>query len=201
MLSSGRLFAVRDAPYPKRLQGEGAEAIYRVSGRFLPVGKQSVAAAASGPAPVKTAGWAHDVCCPDATTADPAALRPCAGRWTCLVAVLRLAGGALPLSYGLWVALSGAVGAWAGLAVSWEDFGWPGFRGAFRAILGGIKFSLIAAIAGGTMVLPVFGTMFAPLAVCITLLAVPAAAVGLLATLALTHRAVRRWRSLAGPAL
>ena len=123
------------------------------------------------------------------------------GATLALVAVLRLAGGALPLSYGLWVALSGAVGAWAGLAVSWEDFGWPGFRGAFRAILGGIKFSLIAAIAGGTMVLPVFGTMFAPLAVCITLLAVPAAAVGLLATLALTHRAVRRWRSLAGPAL
>ena len=35
-----------------------------------------------------------------------------------LVAVSRLAEGNLPLSYGLWVALSGAVGAWAGLAAS-----------------------------------------------------------------------------------
>ncbi|MGA1180227.1 MAG: hypothetical protein ACO3U1_06440 [Marivivens sp.] len=114
-----------------------------------------------------------------------------------LVAVSRLAEGNLPLSYGLWVALSGAVGAWAGLAASWQDFGWPGLRGAFRALVGGLKFSLTAAVAGGTMVLPVFGTMFAPLAVFVTLLAVPAASVGLLATLALAHRAVRRWRRLA----
>ena len=114
-----------------------------------------------------------------------------------LVGVSRLAEGSLPLSYGLWVALSGAVGAWAGLAASWQDFGWPGLRGAFRAMAGGFKFSLTAAVAGGTMVLPAFGTMFAPLAVFVTLLAVPAASVGLLATLALAHRAVRRWRSLA----
>ena len=118
-----------------------------------------------------------------------------------LVAVSRLPGGSLPLSYGLWVALSGGVGVWAGLAASWQDFGWPGLRGAFRALLGGLKFSLTAAVAGGTMVLPVFGTMFAPLAVFVTLLAVPAAALGLLATLALAHLVVRRWRSLAKKAL
>ena len=117
-----------------------------------------------------------------------------------LVAVSRLAEGSLPLSYGLWVALSGAVGAWVGLAASWQDFGWPGLSGAFRALLGGLKFSLTAAVAGGTMVLPVFGTMFAPLAIFVTLLAVPAASVGHLATLALAHRAVRRWRRLAGSA-
>ncbi len=114
-----------------------------------------------------------------------------------LVVVLRLASGPVPVSYALWVAVSGAVGAWAGLSAAWRDFGWPGARGFVRALKGGVVFSFIAAITAGSMILPVFGTMFAPFAVLVTLLAKPAAAVGLVATLAITDRLVGRWRALA----
>jgi len=114
-----------------------------------------------------------------------------------LVVVMRLASGDVPLSYALWVALSGAIAAWAGLAVSWRDFGWPGARGFLRAMRGGIIFSFAAALAGGSMILPVFGTMFAPFAVLVTLIAKPAAAVGLIATLTTANRALGRWRAQA----
>jgi len=62
---------------------------------------------------------------------------------------------------------------------------------------GGIIFSFAAALAGGLMILPVFGTMFAPFAVLVTLIAKPAAAVGLIATLTTANRALGRWRAQA----
>lgn len=116
-----------------------------------------------------------------------------------LAVVLRLSGGSLSLSYGLWVALSGAVGAWAGLGMAWRDLGWPGTKGILLAVRGSFVFAMTGAIAGGSLVLPIFGTMFAPFAVIVTLMAIPAAAVGLAATLALVHRRLLLWRARGAP--
>lgn len=77
-----------------------------------------------------------------------------------------------PLRY-LWRLLAGFVGTAGLLWLNRGRFGWPGWRGWLIWGGGVIMVTLFAPVAVGTLVLPIYGTMFGPLALTVTLLRRP----------------------------
>lgn len=71
-------------------------------------------------------------------------------------------------AYDYWAILSGALGAAAALFVGRRWFGWPGVRGLFTALCGVPVISFMGGLIGGTLALPVYGTMFGPMALAVT---------------------------------
>ena len=75
-----------------------------------------------------------------------------------------------PLSwYDSWMILSGLIGACVGLFLGRSCLGHGGWRGAFCMLRGGIVVTFAAAIVGGSLALPLYGTMFGPLLLGMTL--------------------------------
>lgn len=75
--------------------------------------------------------------------------------------------------FDLWTVLSGVGGACGGLYIVRGWFGLPGFTGIKSAILGAVLVSFLGGLIGGTMILPIYGTMFGPLALFMTLYSSP----------------------------
>lgn len=76
-------------------------------------------------------------------------------------------------TYNYWIMLSSAIGGCAGLYIGRDWMGHAGSRGAIRAAIGAVWISLVGAVIGGTLALPLYGTMFGPFTLVVTLFGAP----------------------------
>lgn len=96
----------------------------------------------------------------------------------------------------LWTMVSGFVGAVCGFLSSYGRWlGFPAKAGWVRAGVGGITISGIAAVVAGTMILPYYGTMFAPFQLIIAMIETPALAFVWCGILVTAHKLVETWRA------
>lgn len=93
------------------------------------------------------------------------------------VTVIRLEGGR-PLIEGFtiyerWIVLASGLGAMTALFLSGDRLGQSGPWSIGRAAAGALWVSVVGAVIAGTLALPVYGTMFAPFSLIISLTASP----------------------------
>ena len=70
-----------------------------------------------------------------------------------------------PAGYEIWIIMAGAI---SGAIALYLTRGWMGLSGGLgiaRALFGGCATALIASLIGGTLIVPVYGTFFAPIMV------------------------------------
>lgn len=93
-----------------------------------------------------------------------------------------------------WVCLCGALGAlWAAyLCRDWV--GHSGHYGHLWAALAAGAVTFLGSVAGGSLVLPIYGTMFGPFSVAMTFIANPAVAIVWCGALLSGHLAMIKWR-------
>lgn len=96
--------------------------------------------------------------------------------------------------YDFWIIVSGALGAVFGLYLGRNWMGHPGFAGWRKASLGIFVITMISAICGGTLALPLYGTMFGPFSVIMTFFGNPILAVFWSAILLAAHALIIDWR-------
>ena len=96
--------------------------------------------------------------------------------------------------YDLWIVLSGACGGAAGLWFMRHRMGLPGLHGAARAVGGVIGVSLLGPVIGGTLALPLYGTMFGPFTLAVMLAGAPLLGGFWFFTLAMIHVLLRDWQ-------
>ena len=92
------------------------------------------------------------------------------------LAVLHLDGAALfePLSgYQKWIICASVIGGLTALFLSGDKMGQDGLHGILRGLAGALWVTFIGALIGGTLALPLYGTMFGPFIVTVTLLGAP----------------------------
>lgn len=94
-----------------------------------------------------------------------------------------------------WRLLAGFAGTAGLLWLNRGRFGWPGWRGWAIWAGGALMVTLFAPVAVGTLVLPLYGTMFGPLALIVTLLRQPLLAVLWGGTLVAAHLMSRPYRA------
>ncbi|WP_296417165.1 hypothetical protein [Pseudooctadecabacter sp.] len=75
--------------------------------------------------------------------------------------------------YQWWIVTASALGGVIALFLSGDRLGQTGLNGTFRAAAGGLWVTFVGALIGGTLGLPLYGTMFGPFIVCVTLLGTP----------------------------
>lgn len=126
---------------------------------------------------------------------------------TCLVgailsciAVLRLTetypASQFELAFTSWTAVAGFVGAGAALWSTYNRwFGKPGTAGWISAMIGALLVSGIGSVVAGSLILPLYGTMFGPLQLFVTLIDTPVLAVVWFGMLMCAHVLLTRWRS------
>lgn len=93
-----------------------------------------------------------------------------------------------------WFYFSGIAGALGGLYLGRDWFGHSGIAGTIRFIGGIIVVSFTGGLIGGSLAIPLYGTMFGPLMVGLTLWGNPALGIFWLAALTASHVLVRTWR-------
>ncbi len=120
------------------------------------------------------------------------------GAGMAFVAVIQLGQGtafARPMNwYECWIVLAGALGGVAALFLAGDKLGRPGWRGHLRATLGAIWVSFVGALIAGTLALPIYGTMFGPFTLGITLAGSPMLAGLWFANLMSAHLLISAWR-------
>ncbi len=75
--------------------------------------------------------------------------------------------------YQLWIVAASGLGGMIALFLSGDRLGQSGSRGALRGVAGAIWVTFIGALIGGTLSLPLYGTMFGPFIVVVTLAGAP----------------------------
>ncbi len=95
--------------------------------------------------------------------------------------------------YDLWVILSGAMGGAAGLWFMRHRMGQPGLRGLGLACTGVGAISLLGPLIGGTLALPLYGTMFGPFTLAVIFASAPMLGVLWLCFLAMVHVLMLDW--------
>lgn len=94
-----------------------------------------------------------------------------------LLAVTQLSHGAFfsrrMTPYEWYVVVVSAVGAKAALFLAGDRLGQPGLSGYLRGLAGGVWVSFVGALIAGTLALPVYGTMFGPFTLAVTLAGAP----------------------------
>ena len=75
--------------------------------------------------------------------------------------------------YELWVVIASAIGGAAGVRFNTRWIGVPGFSGFLRSIPGVLFVTIIGAVVAGTLALPLYGTMFGPFILLITMVKNP----------------------------
>ncbi len=112
--------------------------------------------------------------------------------------VLTLGGVAAMLTpfstYDYWVILSGAMGACGGLYVGRDWLGHGGLRGAAFAMIGIVWVSFLGGLIGGSLALPLYGTMFGPFTLFVSLFSAPMLALFWGCVLFASHLLIRLWR-------
>ena len=111
--------------------------------------------------------------------------------------VVRLRGGVLIdqgfSGYDLWIVLCGALGSAAALRMSGDKMGQTGGKGVVSAIYGGNWISFVGALIAGTLALPLYGTMFGPFVLGVTLYGAPLLAGLWAANLIAVHMLLISW--------
>jgi len=99
------------------------------------------------------------------------------GVWMGLLMALRVEGGAAIVDglswYGRWIIAASVIGAVAALFLSGDRLGQTGPYAGTRVVTGAVWVSMVGAVIAGTLVLPLYGTMFAPFTLVITLATSP----------------------------
>ncbi len=79
--------------------------------------------------------------------------------------------------YDLWMAVAPALGGLASYLIARGWIGAPGLLGTVRACFGAVVMLTLAALIGGSLIMPVYGTFYAPFIVLTAFLAAPLLAV------------------------
>jgi hypothetical protein len=79
--------------------------------------------------------------------------------------------------YQTWVVVASGLGGMIALFLSGDRMGQPGLSGAVRAMLGALWLTFMGSLIGGTLGLPLYGTMFGPFIVVVTLMGAPLLAI------------------------
>lgn len=75
--------------------------------------------------------------------------------------------------YQTWIVIGATLGGLLALFLSGDRLGQAGARGALRSLAGGLWLTFVGALIGGTLGLPLYGTMFGPFIVFVTLIGAP----------------------------
>lgn len=75
--------------------------------------------------------------------------------------------------YQLWIVVASGLGGMIALFLSGDRMGQPGRVGGLRAVAGAIWITFVGSLIGGTLGLPLYGTMFGPFIVVVTLIGAP----------------------------
>ena len=76
-------------------------------------------------------------------------------------------------AFDLWVTMACGLGGLSALVLAGNKMGGKGIRGLVRAFYGALWITCVGAIIAGTLALPLYGTMFAPLMLGITFVGSP----------------------------
>lgn len=96
----------------------------------------------------------------------------------------------------LWTLVAGAVGALAGFFSAYHVwFGHAGPQGWVRCIIGGLVVSGVGSVIAGTLILPYYGTMFAPFQMIIAMIGSPWMALIWGGVIVAAHRWLIKWRA------
>ncbi|GGL66969.1 hypothetical protein [Wenxinia marina] len=97
--------------------------------------------------------------------------------------------------YTAWMVLSGAIGGAVALHLVRHRLGRPGLSGVVGTGLAAVWATVLAGLIGGTLALPLYGTMFGPFTLFVTLAALPGLAAVWVGTFVLAHLKVRSWHA------
>ncbi|WP_322889602.1 MULTISPECIES: hypothetical protein [unclassified Yoonia] len=75
--------------------------------------------------------------------------------------------------YDAWMILAGALAGLAAMVIARGWLGMPGVLGAIRACFGALVMAILAALIGGSLIMPVYGTYYAPFVVLSAFIANP----------------------------
>ena len=116
------------------------------------------------------------------------------------IAVLRLSE-AVPssqfeLAFTFWAGLAGCIGGAIGIWYASDKwFGFSGLAGWVTASFGALAVTGVAAVIAGSLILPFYGTMFAPLQVIMMMIESPMLAVVWFGMMICAQGLLRQWRS------
>lgn len=96
--------------------------------------------------------------------------------------------------YEWWIVTTGALGGVIALFLAGDRMGQPGWRGHLRGAMGAIWVSFVGALIAGTLALPLYGTMFGPFTLGVTLAGSPPLAALWFANLMSAHLLISAWR-------
>lgn len=97
--------------------------------------------------------------------------------------------------YDYWVIFCGAIGACAGLYLGRDWMGHTGLRGVALAMIGMLWISFLGGLVGGSLALPLYGTMFGPFTLFVSLFSAPLLALFWGCILFASHLLVKIWRN------
>ena len=97
-------------------------------------------------------------------------------------------------SYEIWVTVSGGIGAIAALYLTGELMGQPGKTGFLHALRGVLWLSFAGSLISGTFALPLYGTMFGPFSLVVTVIGAPILGVLWFGALFAAHFLMIRYR-------
>lgn len=97
--------------------------------------------------------------------------------------------------YRAWLALGGGVGTVLSVHLTRDGFGRPGMWGGVQAILSACIATLAAGVIGGTIALPIFGTMFGPWLLVVSFVQAPLLFVPWAGGLLMIHWAYAKFRA------
>lgn len=96
--------------------------------------------------------------------------------------------------YEVWVILSAMIGACVALVSMLGQFGHRGLHGAFSLIRGVLSVTFLGSLIGGTLAMPMFGTMFGPFAFVMLFVTKPTVGAMWAGSLIAAHILLRGWR-------
>lgn len=96
--------------------------------------------------------------------------------------------------YDIWMMVAGALGSMAGLYIAGSWFGHAGWRGLMKAVVASLWVSFVGSLIGGSLMLPLYGTMFGPFTLAITLSTRPLFAILWFANLFGAHLMLTYWQ-------
>lgn len=100
----------------------------------------------------------------------------------------------VPTAYEAWVIFGAVIGATGALYSLRGQFGHRGGAGALTAIKGALGVTFLGSLIGGTLAMPVFGTMFGPFAFMMLFVTKPAVGLMWAGSLLAAHILMRGWR-------
>ncbi len=96
--------------------------------------------------------------------------------------------------YDLWMIVAGSIGSMAGLYIAGNWFGHGGWPGMIKALAASVWVSFVGSLIGGTLMLPLYGTMFGPFTLAVTLSSRPLFALLWFANLFGAHLMLTYWQ-------